>query len=91
MQTIWKYELIITDIQEIEIPKNSHILTVQTQRGMPCIWAIIDSEAEKSKLKIYTFGTGNPIPRNFNGEYIGTYLVKNDELVFHVFSKRQEG
>ena len=37
MKTIYKYQLDVTDVQTLHIPKNSKILNIQTQKNTPCI------------------------------------------------------
>ena len=47
MLTIFKYPIPIKDHSILELPKDARILTVQIQRGMPQLWALVDSETEK--------------------------------------------
>lgn len=84
--TIWKYSLKADDVQEVEIPIGSKLLSVQTQNGIPCLWVLVYEKNTKEVRKVYTFGTGEPL--NFLPEaltFIGTYQMYNGELVFHVF------
>lgn len=83
---IWKYQLHTTDTQNLTMPVGAEILTVQTQNG-PCLWVLVDPDAEMEKRTIETFGTGHAIPDTPVGErkYIGTYQLHNGALVFHVF------
>lgn len=87
MTTIYKFPLLVTDTQVIEITGEPKFLNIDVQHDIPCIWAEVDPNAPKVKITILTYGTGHPInvpseERNF----IGTYLYRND-LVFHVFRK----
>jgi len=82
--TIWKFPLELDDQQVISMPEGSQILTVQTQDGIPCLWALVDEGAEKEDRVIYTIGTGGPFaddPEDL--VYVGTYQLPN--LVFHIF------
>lgn len=82
---IWKFPLEVTDRQELRLPVASKILTVQTQRGVPCLWALVNEETAANSLrKIAIYGTGNPLPDN-PGEYIATFQMHGGDLVFHVF------
>jgi hypothetical protein len=84
--TIWKYQLKADDIQEIEIPVGSRILSLQVQNGIPCIWALVYDKSPKDTKKIYTFGTGEPttfLPETL--QFLGTYQILEGQLVFHVF------
>ena len=87
-RVIWKFPLEVTDVQDIEIPHGSILLSVQTQNKTPCLWALIyNTEAEKEVIRLRTIGTGNPIsdedfdPRDF----LGTYQLGGGSFVGHVF------
>ena len=84
---IWKYELKIKDTQSIEMPKGSEILTVQTQQGIPCLWALVDPESESEIRTIELFGTGHPIyyDMGISRNYIGTFQMEEGRIVFHAF------
>ena len=82
---IWKYQLNVIDEQQLFLPADAKILTVQTQRGTPCLWTLVNEENTAKELrKIAIYGTGNPLPDN-PGEYIGTFQMHGGDLVFHVF------
>ena len=90
---IFKYPVKVADESEIKMPKGANILSVQTQRGEPCLYAMVDTEAEEETRYFRVIGTGNPIPefdeaskmRYKRGyDYIGTFLQYNDSLVWHL-------
>lgn len=97
METIWKYQLEITDRQEIMMPYNAQILTVQVQNGILCLWARVNPTAKKDpvydeedrKRRIEIIGTGNPIPKLTIAEarrkYIGSCVMEGGYFVWHVF------
>jgi len=90
MKAIWKFPLDTTDTQEIQMPVNINFLDIQMQYETPCLWGLVDTEAQKENRIIKIFGTGNPIPDDFyliNWTYLGTYqIMKNSSpFVFHVF------
>lgn len=86
MRSIWKYPLAIADeIQEIDMPIGAKILTVQIQRGVACMWALVDPEAEKTKRAFKIIGTGHPIKVDVTLDYIGTVQQLGGTLVWHVF------
>ena len=87
-RVIWKYPLKVTDVQDIEIPQGSILISVQSQNEIPCLWVLIyNSDAEKEVIRLRTVGTGNAIsdddfdPRDF----LGTYQLNNGSFVGHVF------
>lgn len=83
MKTIYKYELRMDDTASIKMPEGAKILCVKTQNGNPCIWALVDTEVQGEYRSFVIFGTGHDVENE--GEYIGTFLIDSDSLVFHVF------
>ena len=83
MKTIWKTE-ITAGSGSAALPKGARPISVHVQDGTPCMWSIVDPEAEIEMRSIHIAGTGHDLPENL-GAFIGTFLVQNDSLVFHVF------
>ena len=81
--TIWKFDLETTDQQVIQMPQGAMILSVQTQRGYPRMWALVNPAAEMGGRKINIHGTGHDVTEG--GAFIGTYQLSGGALVFHVF------
>ncbi len=81
---IWKQILDIKDIQTIEVPNGAKMLDVQMQNGTLACWYLCDEKNTKVTRNIAIYGTGEPLPYEV-GEYIGTFQVQRDSLVFHVF------
>lgn len=77
--SIWKFPL----AEEIEMPKKAKVLTVQVQRDIPCIWAVVDPSADREVRRFVIVGTGHSMNRK--GPYIGTFQLEGGALVFHVF------
>jgi len=84
MQAIWKFPLEVTDSWRVEMPAGADVLTVQTQRDKPFLWAIVDTEEEVVVRTFATYGTGHE-HFSISGQYVGTYKLENDFFVFHVF------
>lgn len=85
-QTIWKFELKNEGVQELKMPEGAEILTVQTQYEKPCLWALVNPDAEKVSRGFFIYGTGHPVPKEpYPQKYIGTYQLSGGALVFHVF------
>ena len=83
---VWKYPLSMIRVQELELPANAHILTVQVQRETPCIWALVDETMPLERRRIMIFGTGQPdedLGKLIN--YIGTFQMLDGDFVWHVF------
>ncbi len=85
MKTIWKMQLALKDNQVIALPKGSTILTVQIQRGTPCLWALVDPTKLQEKRHIRIAGTGHPIIEKEASRYIGTVQMLESDLIWHVF------
>ena len=89
MEKIFKYPLKVDDIQMVEMPKGAVVLTVQTQREIPCLWAKVDPSAPAIKRCFITYGTGHPADDGQAQHYVGTYQLSIG-LVFHVFTDQVE-
>lgn len=83
--TIYKYTLKPTEMQDIELPIDAEILTVQAQKDEVCIWVKLDPDKPKVYRTFAVFGTGWNIVSNANLKYIGTVQFLNGDLVYHVF------
>ena len=86
-KVIWKYEIQTTDSQFIFMPIDAEILSVNVQNDKPCIWVLVNPERSCGERGIRIFGTGNPIPIDYSGKYIGQYFQLEDLLVWHVFDE----
>ena len=100
MKEVWKFPLEVTDLQKIRMPKNSILLTVQAQREVPCLWALVetDKESEERFIRITgektgkegeerfirIAGTGHPVLEKIS-RYIGTFQLAKGSFIGHVF------
>lgn len=84
---IWKYELQVTSMQEVQIPKGAELLSVANQNGSLCMWAKVDADKKRERRHIEIFGTGNPMPQDMGVDrrFIGTAVI--DPFVWHVFER----
>lgn len=79
---VYKYELPLEDMVRIEMPVGAEVLTVQTQHGVPQIWALVrPGRTEVRRFRVA--GTGHNI--SVAGPYVGTFQLHGGGLVFHVF------
>lgn len=60
MSVIWKYPL-DEKISRLEIPRDARLLTVQSQRGTPTLWARVNPDAPTERRIIAGIGTGEDI------------------------------
>ena len=85
-RVVWKFPLVVDDVQIIEMPANAEILCVQMQGDVPCLWARVESSRPTEPRKILIAGTGHEREDLWGlAHYIGTFQVYGGKLVFHVF------
>ena len=83
--TIWKFELLVTDHAEVEMPHGATLLDVQATSSPAFLqlWAVIDPTAPKEPRRFEIRGTGHPLGKV--GPHIAT--VQTRGLVWHVFEE----
>lgn len=85
METIYKYQLELTEFQQIVMPKRHRALSVQVQNGGLCIWVNVDNaSAADGVMLVQIHGTGDnldPLPPEYS--FLGT--VQMDSFVWHVY------
>lgn len=92
MITIHKYPLMITDEQRIQMPDTAAIISAGDQRGILCIWAIVDTEETLGVRTIRIYRTGHKMEQMDSEEmFIGTVLMRYGHLEWHVFEKFEFG
>lgn len=82
MKEIWKFEL--APEQTIFMPKGAKILCVQTQFNRPVLWAEVNTKNSVEARNFRAYATGQTLPDN-HGDYIGTFQIEGDSLVFHIY------
>ena len=87
MRTIYKYPITVQDDISIEMPQGAKVLTVQMQRGIPCVWAIVDPDNEPAAKYFRLAGTGHPITERVSRllRHIGSFQMEGETLIFHLF------
>lgn len=91
-KAIYKYILKPDTEQQILVSEDHTILSAAVQREEICVWALIDPDQEQDHtIWIHSFTTGaefdESIPKNT--KFLGTCLLNNGSLVFHVFAERK--
>jgi len=84
-EVIYKYPIECVDEQSIDMPTDARILSVQVHRGVPCLWALVDTALPVVSRRIFTFGTEHPLCDAAELRFIDTYQSLGGDLVFHVF------
>lgn len=88
---VFKYKFEITDEQIIEMPAGAKVLTVAQQHKDMCLWALVNPLREPVKLRLWIVGTGHPAGHVAGMRYIGTFMLHDGQLVFHVFMEEDNG
>jgi len=92
MKTIHKYGLEVIDRQNIELPLDAEILSVEKQRDGLVLYALVDKvEVNVQKVSFLIFGTGHPVPDDITEKcrFLGT--VNTGNLMWHVFLVTERG
>ena len=85
MKTIWKFELTPNRIQSVPLPFGAQILTVQTKNeNAPLMWVLVDPDMPNQERYLGIYTTNTAVPDN-PGRYIGTFLIYEGSLEFHLF------
>lgn len=85
MKKIYKYKIEILDEQEIFIPCYHTILCIKLQSGTPYIWVEVEDDAPLQKVKFKLYGTGHEMSKERPEQYVGTILLNDDKLVYHLY------
>ena len=89
-RTILKYPLQVTDRQTVALPRGAKVLSVQDQRGILCLWALVATDAEIVNVDIRIHGTGHELPDDASAyAHLGT--VQQGQYVWHVFKVQSVG
>jgi len=90
MKNIFKYTLEILDVQRLDIPTGSKILSVAEQYGNIVLYALVDdARGGLDSFEIFIRGTGHPFGDIDNCEFLGTVKLDEGRLMFHVFYKKR--
>lgn len=85
-KTIWAFPLSIVDQQQIVLPTDYTILSVQMQDGQPRLWALVDPLASTTSIVIDCPKAGHPIAS------VGTFIgaIQYNSLVYHFFIRNNK-
>ena len=93
-QKILKYNTLDRELKKkfsIEIPIGGKILCIHKddKTKIPCIWALVDPDAEKEERFFELYKTDCLISNDdgYIRKYIGTYHHQRDEFIEHLFER----
>lgn len=85
MKRVCEYELSIAESQYIKLPVGAEILSIQTKRGIPHLWALVDPDQAFTNAKsLLMFETGCDIP-DLELKFIDTIQLNDGTFILHVF------
>jgi hypothetical protein len=84
-RTIWKFQVPVNDDIAVEMPKGAEILHIDAQEDVPCIWAMVDPTNDLHTRRFRMYGTGHPMHVDEVETHVGSFMLYNGQLVFHVF------
>lgn len=83
-KTIYKYPLSVDRPNHLPIPPEGKVLSLQLQRGEPCIWVELNPNHPIMSERVFLFvGTGHSVP--VSSEFIDTLQFDGGSLVFHLY------
>ena len=85
MVTIYKYPLVVDDVQLVETHRDATVLCVQVQHGGPVVWLRVNTERPRCRRTFRVVGTGHPANDIVVMPYVGTFQLQGGALVFHLF------
>lgn len=90
MKKIYKYQLKFININELKLPKDYTVLSMQMQGGQLSLWIIFDLKNENNLIDttIGMFATGELIKPTLDA-YLGTFQLNNGAAIFHVFTLKK--
>jgi hypothetical protein len=86
-QVIWKYTLMPGESQ-LEFPSGATILSVQLQREVPVVWALVDPDEETREARTFvTCPTGErfDVESDKRMSFLGTVQRRGGTFVWHIF------
>jgi len=89
MNSIYKYELKISSLQALALPKGAEVLAVKEAYERIFIWCLVDlDEPETEDRYFYVYGTGHSISDEALNDmfYLNTLVMPNG-LVWHIYTE----
>ena len=83
--TVYKYLLGVNDMVTLDLPQGAEPLHVDVQGGRVWLWARVDPSQPEVPRVFRIAGTGHDLGPANNAPHVGTVLLHDGRLVFHVF------
>lgn len=86
---IFKYPIVNTELQTVDLPAGAKILSVQEQSGQLCLWALVNQSHVSYMRHIRIEHTGSEFGQTNSLAHIGTLLTAGGDYVLHVFEEHR--
>lgn len=73
------------DITTLSMGADAKPLSIQYQKGILTMWALVNLESPKVSRAFKIYGTGHPIETAVPKMYIGTVQEPGSSFVWHIF------
>lgn len=88
MKTVFKFPLCsLDDIRDnivVTMPGKATILSVGIQKGVLCMWALVDPVSKPAERRFRIAGTGHPLGSE-TMVFLGTTSMMGGDLIWHLF------
>lgn len=85
-KTIWKYQIPVLEVFDIDLPKGAEIIRFENEGGKLWLWAVVNPDEEIKPITLYAFKTGAEIPTEINLRYLGCAAIYiQAELMLYYF------
>lgn len=89
LEQVWKFPLELRDHAEVSMPEGAKVLMIGEQNGVVWIWALVDPTKPYEGRTFRVAGTGHELGRiPDDAEHLGSVILQDGLLVFHVFGRR---
>jgi len=85
MKTVQHYELEAIDPIIISLPMNADVLTVQVQKGVVSLFALIDPKETRYEVRAFKAVTTSHQFEVKLLNYVGTFQTGEGQFMFHLF------
>ncbi len=82
MSTVYKYPFQVDDDVRIDMPIGAEILLIETQNGVPTIWAQVNPKATYVTRRFRVVGTGHPFESD-RVKHVGSF--QQPPFVWHLY------
>lgn len=86
MKTIWKYQIPVLEIFDVELPKGAEIVRFANEGGKLWLWAVVEPDAPLEPITLRAFKTGAEMPTGISLRYLGCAAIYiQQELMLYYF------